>query len=240
MPVVDADAHVDETEETWRYIDEPLKRYTPITITQEMGSDAGAQPKGYNRFWLSDGRFLVRRVRDDVRTRTTLETRELLDVPARMRHLDELGIDLQVCYPTSFLMRWNPSDQVEHALRKSYNRWMGSKWAQSDNRMRWVALDPSAETVTDSRPISITVNRLAIVSPSAAARISLPSRKIAYLALPPVGVVFSTKPAYFTSVLGLERGAGRGVVVGAGVCEVLVGGGGGGGVAVPVDRGSGP
>lgn len=142
MPVVDADAHVDETEETWQYIDEPLKRYTPITVTQQIGSEAGAQPKGYNRFWFSDGRFLVRRVRDDVRTRTTLETRELLDVPARMRHLDELGIDLQVCYPTSFLMRWNPTDQIEHALRKSYNRWMGSKWAESDNRMRWVALLP--------------------------------------------------------------------------------------------------
>ncbi len=145
MPVIDADAHVDETEETWQYIDDSLKQYAPVTLHQPIAAQAGAQPQGYNRFWFSDGRFLLRRVRDDARTRTSVETRELLDVPARVRHLDELGIDVQVCYPTSFLMRWNANDRVEHALRKSYNRWMGAKWAESGNRIRWVALLPMGD-----------------------------------------------------------------------------------------------
>ena len=125
------------------------------------------------------------------------------------------------------------------AFATSLSAAVAERRSASTGAMRWVVLDPSAETVTDSRPILITVKRLATVSPSAPARISLPSRKIAYLALPPVGVVFSTKPAYFTSDLVLGRGAGRGAVLGAGgrVCDVLVGGG--GRAALRVDRGSG-
>ena len=60
MPIVDADAHVDETEETWAYIDEPYQKYTPVTVKQDPASTGGNQPKGYNRFWFVDGRFLVR------------------------------------------------------------------------------------------------------------------------------------------------------------------------------------
>lgn len=145
MPVVDADAHVDETEETWAYIDEAYRKYTPSTVMQASASDGGTQPRGYNRFWFVDGRFLVRRVRDDERTRTTVETRELLDVEARLRHMDELGIDIQVCYPTAFLMQWSAKDEIEHALRKSYNRWMASKWKLSRNRLRWACLLPMGD-----------------------------------------------------------------------------------------------
>ena len=142
MPVIDADAHVDETEDTWAYIDEAYRRYTPVTVMQDPASSGGTQPQGYNRYWCVDGRFLVRRVRDDKRTETTVETRELLDVPARLRHMDELGIDVQVCYPTTFLLRWSPRDDIEHALRRAYNRWMADRWKLSDNRLRWVCLLP--------------------------------------------------------------------------------------------------
>ena len=145
MPVIDADAHVDETEDTWAYIDEAYKRHTPVTVMQDPASSGGTQPQGYNRYWCVDGRFLVRRIRDDERTETTVETRELLDVPARLRHMDELGIDVQVCYPTTFLFSWSAKGEIEHALRKSYNRWMAEKWKLSDNRLRWVCLLPMGD-----------------------------------------------------------------------------------------------
>ena len=145
MPVIDADAHVDETEDTWAYIDKAYRRYTPVTVMQDPASSGGTQPQGYNRYWCVDGRFLVRRIRDDKRTETTVETRELLDVPARLRHMDELGIDVQVCYPTTFLLRWSPRDDIEHALRRAYNRWMADRWKQSDNRLRWVCLLPMGD-----------------------------------------------------------------------------------------------
>src|SRR3972149_2317039 len=75
--------------------------------------------------------------------------------------------------------------------------------------MRWVALDPEGETVTDSRPISTTVNRFAIISPSVPARISFPLRNIAYFDLPPSGRVFSRNPAYFMARRAEGEGPGR-------------------------------
>ncbi len=145
MPVVDADAHVDETDETWEYMDDDFVKYKPITVTQEFGESPAILPWGYNRYWFVDGKFRVRRYRDDVRTASTVETRELLDVRARLAHMDELGIDVQVLYPTSFLMALSEKPEVEGALRKSYNRWMARKWKESDNRLRWVALLPMTE-----------------------------------------------------------------------------------------------
>ena len=67
MPVIDADAHVDETEDIWAYIDEAHRQYTPVTVMQDPASSGGTQPQGYNRYSCLDGRFLVRRIRDDKR-----------------------------------------------------------------------------------------------------------------------------------------------------------------------------
>ena len=142
MPVVDADAHIDETDETWEYMDEEYVKYKPITVTQTFGESPPILPWGYNRYWFVDGKIRVRRYRDDVRTASTTETRELLDVQARLAQMDELGIDVQVIYPTSFLMAMSEKPEVEAALRKSYNRWMARKWRESNNRLRWVALLP--------------------------------------------------------------------------------------------------
>ncbi|PZC45662.1 MAG: putative metal-dependent hydrolase, TIM-barrel fold [Chloroflexi bacterium] len=141
MPVVDADAHVDETDETWEYLPKGYERYKPFTVVEAAEGQA-MTPRGYNRFWCIDGTFWLRRNRDDERTGTVVETRELLDIDARLRHMDELGIDIQVCYPTLFL--WTPSEkpEVEYALTYAYNRWMGAKWAESNNRLRWVAMLP--------------------------------------------------------------------------------------------------
>jgi len=142
MTVVDADAHVDETEETWEHIPKGYERYKPFTVVQAIADEVSGQPKGYNRFWCIDGTFALRRIRNDERTRTVRETRELIDVGARLRHMDQLGIDSQVCYPTLFLMTPSEKPEAEYALTHAYNRWMGSKWAESKNRIRWVAMLP--------------------------------------------------------------------------------------------------
>ena len=142
MPVVDADAHVDETEDTWEYIDEPLKRFKPMTVSQNVSGPIAGIAKGYTRYWFIDGRFWLRRVRDDVRTATTVEKRELHDIPGRLAHMDELGIDYQVVYPTLFLMSPTGKPEVELALTKSYNRWMAAKSKESGGRIRYVAMMP--------------------------------------------------------------------------------------------------
>ena len=59
MPVVDADAHIDETDETWEYMDEEFVKYKPITVTQTFGEAPPILPWGYNRYWFVDGKIRV-------------------------------------------------------------------------------------------------------------------------------------------------------------------------------------
>ena len=144
MPVVDADTHVDECDETWAFLLPEHERFRPLTVSPPDGYDINPalSPQGYNRFWSFDGTLRVRRNRDDVRTGTTAETRELRDVPARLRDMDRLGIDTQVMYPTLFLTAVSAKPDIEYALIRSYNRWLGSKWEESGGRLRWVVVPP--------------------------------------------------------------------------------------------------
>ena len=76
MPIIDADTHIDETEATWEYLRDFEQDFKPITQYP-----AHADPKrNASRYWLVDGHRQMRFVRDDGNTRTTVETRELLDV----------------------------------------------------------------------------------------------------------------------------------------------------------------
>lgn len=143
MPIIDADTHVDETEATWEFLSESERRFKPITVSQHVAAED--QIPGYDRFWLVDGHLRVRRVRDDQRTGTTQETRELVDVTARLRHMDDLGVDVQVMYPTFFLSAVTDRPEVEVALCRSYNRWLAEKSAQSSGRLQWVAVMPTLD-----------------------------------------------------------------------------------------------
>lgn len=139
MSVIDADTHVDETEDTWSFMqagDEELKPATAYPKDQEIA-------RRQMRYWMIDGRRQIRFVRNDEETKTTEETRELKDVTARLKHMDRMGVDVQVMYPTLFLVEFTEKPEVSLALRRSYNRWMADRWAQSGGRLRWVALPPT-------------------------------------------------------------------------------------------------
>ena len=138
IQVIDADTHVDETEDTWEYLDPGDEQYRPETTF----------PSRYDaqrpiRYWSIDGHRKHRRVRDDSKSRTTLETRELIDVQARLRHMDELGTEVQVIYPSLFLVEPTVRPEVELALTRSYNRWLADRCSESHGRLRWVFI-PSA------------------------------------------------------------------------------------------------
>ncbi len=138
QPVIDADTHVDETEDTWEYIEpgeEALKPYTAYP----SNPDPNRRP---TRYWMIDGRRQMRITRDDARTHTTVEMRELLDVSARLRKMDELGVDVHVIYPTTFLVEGTDKPEVELAIRRSYNRWLADRCCQSAGRLRWICVPP--------------------------------------------------------------------------------------------------
>jgi predicted TIM-barrel fold metal-dependent hydrolase len=136
--IIDADTHIDETEATWEFMRESELQHKPATAFP-------ANPNPHlppARYWIIDGRRQVRFVRSDKDSGTTVETRELLDVTARLKHMDQLGTDVQVIYPTLFLMEATEKPEINAALRRSYNRWLGDRCAQSGGRLRWVCMPP--------------------------------------------------------------------------------------------------
>ena len=90
MPTIDADAHVIETENTWNYLEGHEAKFQPVLLSANR--DGG-------EFWLIDGNVFTR---SNVNKAIPIASREMLDVKERIRHLDELELDVQILYPTSF------------------------------------------------------------------------------------------------------------------------------------------
>jgi predicted TIM-barrel fold metal-dependent hydrolase len=140
---IDADAHVDETEATWEYLEEAERAFRPLLL--EAPAPTEREDHRVHRLWLIDGNLRVRRRRGDTvvgAVRVTDATRELHDVDARLRHMDELGVEVQVVYPTIFLQTATARPEVELALFRSYNRWMAMATEKTHGRLRWVAMVP--------------------------------------------------------------------------------------------------
>jgi predicted TIM-barrel fold metal-dependent hydrolase len=141
MGAIDADAHVIETVETWSYLEADEQRFTPQLMRQTFGADLlSNEGTAVADFWVIEGRAHGKD--RNVGTDTPKESREMLSVKARLAHMDELGIETQVLYPTLFLRPIVQETERERALCKSYNRWMGEIWRQGKGRLRWVAKPP--------------------------------------------------------------------------------------------------
>jgi hypothetical protein len=65
---------------------------------------------------------------------TTMATRDLADISARLKHMDELGIEVQVLYPSIFLDQCTERPDTDVALCGAYNRWLADVWKQSEGR----------------------------------------------------------------------------------------------------------
>jgi predicted TIM-barrel fold metal-dependent hydrolase len=134
MPTIDADTHVLECASTWDYMDESEREMRPQIVTPVRGDELGTE------FWLIDGRLHPKSL--NVGKDTPKASREMQDVEARIKHMDELDVDVQVLYPTVFLRPLTRRPEVELALCKSYNRWLADIWRKGKNRLRWIAVLP--------------------------------------------------------------------------------------------------
>jgi predicted TIM-barrel fold metal-dependent hydrolase len=129
MPTIDADAHVIESERTWDFIENDKIR--PALLVPTGG---GLQ------HWLIDGRVFHRGVNVNRELPETI--RDMRDIEGRLRHMDELGIDVQVLYPSLFLRPLTAKPEVEEALCHSYNQWLIEICRKAGGRLRWVAMIP--------------------------------------------------------------------------------------------------
>jgi predicted TIM-barrel fold metal-dependent hydrolase len=133
MIKIDADAHVLETEKTWEYLEGAERKFRP----QIVGTNDGSS---HDEYWLVDGTLRLKS--RNVGKNTPMASRELSDVHSRLKHMDELGVDIQVIFPTIFIIPLTQRPEIELALCRSYNRWMADIWKQAKERLRWVAMLP--------------------------------------------------------------------------------------------------
>lgn len=153
MPTIDADAHVVETEHTWEYMEPGDYKYRPQLAT----------PKGESgkQYWVVSGKIrgLQRPVitaqayaeisqRAGRNMQTPLDARDMENVEARIRHMDELGIDIQVLHSTMFIERIADTPEEEVPICKAYNRWLADIWREGKGRLRWTCTLPLLDMPT--------------------------------------------------------------------------------------------
>lgn len=136
MGTIDADAHVIENESTWDCMLESEQQFRPKVV----GAMKGDEPFDY---WLVDGHLIPR---NNVGRDLPVEAREMTDLTLRLEHMDELGIDFQVIYPTFFITPLSHRPDVDLALCRSYNRWMAEIVKKAPDRFRWVLVPPLQST----------------------------------------------------------------------------------------------
>jgi predicted TIM-barrel fold metal-dependent hydrolase len=133
MTVIDCDAHVHECEHTWDFMDPADAAFRPQVVKKQ--NDDGTT----REFWSFGGS--LRPKGGNVGKITPAPARELTDIDLRLHQMDQLGVDIQVCYP-SLLTEVNSDPEIEGALWKSYNRWMAEASDKSNGRLYWVARVP--------------------------------------------------------------------------------------------------
>jgi len=145
--VIDADAHVVECAHTWDFMDPAEAKFKPALV--EVPGETKLQ------YWLIEGKLrgfrfpaftqqqLEELSRQAGRTMTTpQEANEMADVELRLRHMDQIGVDVQVLHNTMFIEQATDNPVAEIALCRSWNRWLADIWSKGHDRLRWSCMMP--------------------------------------------------------------------------------------------------
>jgi predicted TIM-barrel fold metal-dependent hydrolase len=153
MPgVIDADTHIIEPPAMWDRFEKKLWDRRPVMLK----APSDTLYKSFNAFWLIDGNIFPKSAgkgsaplstpsaSDNQSSRTDIDlvVRELTDPEARLRDLDKRGAEIEVIYSTLFGAYLTDDVDLDVALCRAYNRWMGDVWAKGHNRLRWTAVFP--------------------------------------------------------------------------------------------------
>jgi predicted TIM-barrel fold metal-dependent hydrolase len=147
MSKIDADAHVIETTRTWDFMRDDEQEFRPQIFKRDATDRAPLRPNQLNEYWKVGNHF---QTKTNVASDIPEDVRDMVDIKRRLDHMDEVGIDIQVLFPTLFLRPVTKEHDVELALVRSYNRWLVEIWKQSNDRLRWVALPPLLSMVEPS------------------------------------------------------------------------------------------
>lgn len=139
MARIDADAHVIETIRTWDFMEEDEQEFRPQIFVRDENDRAPLRSNQRNEYWKIGDHF---QTKTNVARDLPEDVRDMVDIAGRLAHMDQIDVDIQVLFPTLFLRPVTNEHDREMAIVRSYNRWLGDIWKQSDGRLRWVAVPP--------------------------------------------------------------------------------------------------
>jgi uncharacterized protein len=148
ISVIDADAHVLETERTWDYLEPSEQKFRPKLFSSTDDETRqywviDEKIRGFRFPTLSERQLREFSQRAGRNFATPQAARELDDVELRLKHMDELGIDVQVLHNTMWIEQVSTRPEVEAALCRSWNRWLAEVWKKSAGRLRYSCVIPT-------------------------------------------------------------------------------------------------
>ena len=147
--VIDADTHVIESEPVWDFFDEEMAHRKPRLVACEDPNNGAVR-----NFWIIDNKLVPHPpgkggqalatppTDEELLNSSSWRKRAMTDVDARLRDCSEMGVDMQIIYPTLFIAFLTHDVELEIALARAYNRFMADSCSRSEGRMRWVLVPP--------------------------------------------------------------------------------------------------
>lgn len=146
-PLIDADAHVVETEHTWDFLEPEMEKYRPKLFSS---------PGESNEYWVINGRIggfrFATMTEKELKAQSEKTGRlvnaeraasEMDDVSLRLNGMDQLGIDVQVLHNSLWIESVAEIPEVEAALCRSWNRWMADIFDKGQGRLYWTCVVPT-------------------------------------------------------------------------------------------------
>ncbi|MFQ5934138.1 MAG: amidohydrolase family protein, partial [Dehalococcoidia bacterium] len=139
--VIDGDGHMQEPMDMWENYTEPaFKDRIPIVDghagrTEFSYAPCEIFPEGQDTVFTEEAYT-------DVEERYGEAYRSWWSLPSRLQHMDEEGVDVQVCFPTNGSLATSPSVKaldLQAALIRAYNDWAIDFCKESDGRVLLVA-----------------------------------------------------------------------------------------------------
>jgi len=152
FPVYDADSHLLLSPRMWADLpgEYAARRPRPLTVSDTDGM--GKWDSG----WLIEGRMQPHPYGAATQgankpSKTMAEfgapadkigNRDLSDPDARIKGLDQAGIDTQIVFPTTLYANATTDPGFEAALMRAYNRYVGGQCKAVPKRLKWAGLLP--------------------------------------------------------------------------------------------------
>lgn len=150
MRTIDADGHIVECEAIFADLPGEFYPRRPVPVFMPPDTVRG----DFNGAWIIEGKtyptlgtrgrttFLVPGDRRTTSHDASVGSQTLADVEARLADLDQRNIDVQIIFPSLFLVSSASDVKLEGALFNAYNTYLARACAKSKGRLSWAALIP--------------------------------------------------------------------------------------------------